>query len=124
MSPNVRCPLCLTWHTPQCRATPPDTRWPLQPLADAVGGRAELADRIDSGNVSIGMRDGLSDHQADQWAVRLGYHPEQIWPGWCETALTYTDAAAIEGSRRVWLWRETQRTQPAHAPTQHLRRSA
>ena len=27
---------------------------------------------------------GLTDRQADTWAIRLGYHPIEIWPTYCD----------------------------------------
>ena len=30
------------------------------------------------------LLNGLTDRQADRWAIRLGYHPIEIWPTWCD----------------------------------------
>lgn len=107
MTAKQICSLCLCWHSPHCRATPPDTRWPLAPLIDAVGGPARLAALVDDGNITRARRDGLTDRQADHWATRCGLHPDEVWPGWCAAALRFVDQAAIEGSRAAWLHRET-----------------
>lgn len=58
--------------------------WPLQALLDAAGVLAgALAVRIGVAGaaVSAAARDGLTDVQADTWAVRLGTHPLLVW-GW------------------------------------------
>jgi hypothetical protein len=58
--------------------------WPLQPLLDFYGYTATaLARRLGVGGATISRaaRHGLSDHQADEWAIRLGAHPLLVW-GW------------------------------------------
>jgi hypothetical protein len=58
--------------------------WPLRPLLDACGLTATgLARRVgvSPSAVTTAARDGLSDHQADRWAIRLGTHPLLVW-GW------------------------------------------
>ena len=61
-----------------------DRPWPLQPLLDACGiSRTALARRVGvSGStiVAAGER-GLTDAQADEWAIALGTHPLMVW-GW------------------------------------------
>ena len=58
--------------------------WPLQPLLDVC--------RISAGSVGhhlgVGrnqlaraLERGLTDRQADEWAIRLGVHPMTVW-GW------------------------------------------
>ena len=62
--------------------------WPAQPLIDAaehlnvpVVPRAVGA----SGTTwTHALHNGLTDRQADRWAIRLGYHPIEIWPTWCD----------------------------------------
>ncbi len=65
-------------------ADAPEVGWPLRPLLDASGLTASrLAGELGlSGSaVRIAARRGLSDRQADEWAIRLGMHPLFIW-GW------------------------------------------
>ena len=61
-----------------------DPGWPLQPLLDACQLTATAMGRclgIGGATVSRAARSGLSDHQADEWAIRLGFHPLMVW-GW------------------------------------------
>jgi len=58
--------------------------WPLQPLLDANGlTRAALARRlgVSGSTVMAAGERGLTDFQADEWAIRLGIHPLMVW-GW------------------------------------------
>jgi hypothetical protein len=58
--------------------------WPLQPLLDASDvTRTGLAKqlRLSSTVVRLADRRGLTDMQADEWAIRLGLHPLMVW-GW------------------------------------------
>ena len=58
--------------------------WPLQPLLDACGLTATAMGRclgIGGATVSRATSHGLNDHQADEWAIRLGFHPLMVW-GW------------------------------------------
>ena len=58
--------------------------WPLQPLLDAVGlTPGSLSGRLGvAGNqITLAVRRGLTDRQADEWAIRLGVHPLSVW-GW------------------------------------------
>jgi hypothetical protein len=67
-------------------------RWPLQPLLDACGlTSAVLAAHLHVGGnaVTLAARSGLSDRQADRWAIRLGFHPLLVW-GWA-----WVDAAGV-----------------------------
>ncbi|MEZ5278986.1 MAG: helix-turn-helix domain-containing protein [Acidimicrobiales bacterium] len=61
-------------------------RWPFAPLMAATGNPTitALARRlgVSPRTVSRWRRAGLSDHQADNAAVTLGYHPLNIWPDW------------------------------------------
>lgn len=59
-------------------------RWPLQPLLDAArltatGLACELT--IAGNEITRAALHGLSDIQADRWAIRLGFHPVLVW-GW------------------------------------------
>ena len=66
-------------------ATGEGRRWALRPLLDACGlsGPAGLAAElgISRDNVTAAGRRGLSDRQADEWAIRVGLHPLLVW-GW------------------------------------------
>jgi hypothetical protein len=58
--------------------------WPLQPLLDASGlSRSRLAVELGLSGVTLrtASQRGLTDRQADQWAIRLGLHPLSVW-GW------------------------------------------
>jgi hypothetical protein len=59
-------------------------RWPLEALLERCGLEvSEFAHRhgIDPGSVPALVRDGLSDRDADRWAIAEGWHPVQVW-GW------------------------------------------
>lgn len=77
-------------------------RYPLHPLARILGvelgrvggsqpgqppaGLAALAEHLGISH-TMAQRlnaDGLSDGQADKYAIALGYHPSAIWPDWWE----------------------------------------
>jgi hypothetical protein len=65
-------------------ADPHEVGWPLRPLLDASGLTARrLAGELglSGSTVRIAARRGLSDRQADEWAIRLGMHPVFVW-GW------------------------------------------
>jgi Bacterial regulatory proteins, gntR family len=58
--------------------------WPLQPLlavcglsAGSLGGELGVGGR----QITIAAQRGLTDKQADEWAIRLGVHPMTVW-GW------------------------------------------
>jgi DNA-binding transcriptional regulator YhcF (GntR family) len=58
--------------------------WPLQPLLDASGLTARrLAAELGLSGTTVrqAAKRGLSDRQADEWAIRLGLHPLLVW-GW------------------------------------------
>src|SRR5262245_6674250 len=57
-------------------------RWPLTALLAASGvSRNGLARqlRLAGHTLRTASRQGLSDVQADRWAVRLGLHPVEVW---------------------------------------------
>ena len=63
---------------------PGGTGWPLRPLLDATGlSRSRLAVALGLSGVTLrtASQRGLTDRQADQWAIRLGLHPLSVW-GW------------------------------------------
>lgn len=75
---------------------PEAVRWPLKPLLDATrltirSLAAELGMARDA--VAIAGRRGLSDVQADEWAIRLGLHPVVVW-GWTWVAADATACAS------------------------------
>lgn len=80
----------------------PIRRWPFEPLepliearyrnhpaagnnrATTIGiaGRAGHVLDVNASQIHLWRRDGLPDQAADRIALRLGYHPAQIWPDW------------------------------------------
>ena len=96
---------------PLCTSTAPS--WPAAPLVDLVGGPSELA-RLLGWKKAGGIRDRMiTDECADRWAITCGFHPEQVWPGWCDAGLTAGDRHAIEsgGWRPAWEWMEARRVE-------------
>jgi Bacterial regulatory proteins, gntR family len=64
------------------QATTPSGRWPLTSLLTASGmSRTALGRqlRLAGHTLHTASRRGLSDVQADRWAVRLGLHPVEVW---------------------------------------------
>lgn len=59
----------------------------VQDLARLVGGRAALYERIDSAEVSRMWAAGLTDRQADRWAVAFGLDPYVVWPAMLDRAV-------------------------------------
>jgi len=58
--------------------------WPLQPLLDACGlTHTALAHQLglSGGAIVTARRRGLTDPQADEWAIGVGLHPLAVW-GW------------------------------------------
>lgn len=78
--------------------------YPAQPLIDAAREPNDytLMHRLGiSGYTLVTARaEGLTEVQADTWAVRLGWHPSNIWPNeWWDHAPAWTDEeldAALE----------------------------
>jgi hypothetical protein len=71
-------------HTDLYAAGPDERRWPLQPLQDASGLPDESFSRrlhVSGHALTTAAEQGLTDVQADRWAVRLGWHPMSVW-GW------------------------------------------
>lgn len=105
---RLKCPVCSLRHSPLC--DPGERRWPVAPLVALVGGAAELCRRL-GWEDARGHHGDLSDAVADRWAITCGYHPEQVWPGWCEAGLTDRDYRFVHhgGWRQSWLWLERLR---------------
>lgn len=82
--------------------------WPTQPLITKAGTRTELC-RLLGIEERRAFPDMLTDVQADRWAIRAGYHPNQVWPGWSDAGLRYVDRVFLEsGWRQAWLqWERT-----------------
>ena len=75
-------------------------RYPLQPLARVLGielgrvggyqpgqppsGLAAIAEQLGISHVMAQRlnAEGLSDRQADKYAIAIGHHPSAIWPEW------------------------------------------
>ena len=56
-------------------------------------------------NVAQAMTRGLSDSQADEWAIRLGFHPVLVW-GWvwitsCDDVVSTRTLIADDLRRRI-----------------------
>lgn len=115
------CPLCgltsehhhrnpanrIVW----CKAT--DHTWPTAALIARVGGRRQLCDQL---GIDIRtMPSEISDVQADRWAIRCGFHPNQVWPGWSDAGLRYVDRVFLEsGWRQAFMhWERTVGTEAA-----------
>ena len=107
MSASRRCPDCAIRHAGgRCHPLP---MWPLTPLLVKCGGIARLKAALVN-KPNGGFPDLISDEQADRWAIRCGFHPNQVWPGWSDAGLTERDRLFIEsgGWRRSWLWQQEQ----------------
>jgi hypothetical protein len=58
--------------------------WPLHPLLEVCGlNVGSLGSRLGIGGrqITMAVQRGLTDKQADEWAIRLGVHPMTVW-GW------------------------------------------
>jgi hypothetical protein len=74
--------------------------WPLGPLLGAGGLSASALARrlgVAGAAVSTAARRGLTDRQADEWAIRLGLHPMLVW-GWA-----WIDEADHALGRPAWV---------------------
>lgn len=70
----------LTEPTAAVDAEP--VRWPLQPLLDVCGySRRYLSHHagVSSAHVQRAGQRGLTDTEADEWAIRAGLHPALVW---------------------------------------------
>lgn len=85
--------------------------WPYAALvAKAQVGVGELSRLagVSGTTVESARTRGLTDRQADRWAVACGLHPSLVWPRWDEAGLLVTDDLAINGNgwRQAWLHAE------------------
>lgn len=89
---------------------PEHRRWPVAPLLnlpDITTRSLRQALHMSGTNWQRALTEGLTDQQADRAAIRHGWHPANVWPGWAEAALTPLDHMYLEqGWRTAWLWTE------------------
>lgn len=100
---NSRCRVCSLNHTPRCVQV--RHRWPLSALLPFCNG-LPVAQALDVERTMIrrAAEFGLTDTQADRWAVKLGHHPGNVWADWFDVALTTLDRQFLEnGWRNAWL---------------------
>lgn len=88
------CQLCERIHHPFCTSVPRSHRWPTESLVTAAGGVERVHRTIDPGNLHRAIRAGLTDLQADRWAIALGLHPLEVWPDWIDVVLARGERAA------------------------------
>ena len=98
--------------------------WPAQPIADLLGdiGTRNAAMRLGCSRSAWrrALAHGLTDAQADQWAVRLGRHPAELygWDVWWRAGITARDERHVWGPgmgwRHAWLWAEYRHAEPEH----------
>ena len=112
---HLTCPLCgaysLHHHRNNggrvvwCKAT--DAIWPTAPLVAKAGGILETCRLLGIEKRTIPTH--INDVQSDQWAIRCGWHPNQVWPDWSDAGLRYVDRVFLEsGWRQAWLqWERT-----------------
>jgi hypothetical protein len=55
---------------------------PLLALIDATPAALALRVGASGSTVHRAAAAGLTWHQADVWAVRIGKHPAEVWPSW------------------------------------------
>lgn len=84
--------------------------WPLQALLDASGLTMHGLAAKTGGDPYSHAETGLSDVQADRWAIRCGLMPHEAWDDWFDAGLTELDREHVEnGWRPAWLWNEQHR---------------
>lgn len=106
--PRLLCPHCTIVHSPLC---PQPRRWPLTDLLTAMARRGSTNPATDLGTGgeawTRAQLHGLTDATADRWAIKAGFHPAQVWPGWVDAGLSVVDRQRIEGGwRHAWLHHE------------------
>lgn len=73
--------------------------WPLAPLLAMVTvDNVARVLGVSGATLAHAREHGLTDRQADTWAVRCGLHPAMVWPGWIEHGLTEGDRQFVFGS--------------------------
>lgn len=89
----------------------PGLHWPLWPLLRAAKvTQEELLHRVGESTSAVywANRHGLTEKQADEWSLRCGLMPHEVWDGWFDAALTENDRRYLAGGwRQAWLWNET-----------------
>jgi hypothetical protein len=103
----------------------PEPRWPLWPLLRAAKVTQEdLLRRVGESTSAVywANRYGLTEKQADEWSLRCGLMPHEVWDGWFDAALTENDRAFLNnGWRPAWLWLEaTREADPALVEPSYL----
>ncbi len=57
--------------------------WPFEPLYELSGcdSMRQMCDKVRTSGHAVyrAAKEGLTDVQADRWAVRCGYHPSEVW---------------------------------------------
>jgi hypothetical protein len=70
-------------------------RYPLKPLMDAARIPSMVALRrlfpMNGTDYRRVLDEGLSEWQADRWAVKLGLHPGMVWPQWFDLPIWIDD---------------------------------
>lgn len=98
-------------------AGPPERLWPIGPLLRLArlnaGQLLALAAEVGAHETTVrrAAADGLTDQQADHWAVALGTVPTLVWgEEWDRHGLTERDDRFVNGPglgwRRAWEWAE------------------
>lgn len=114
-----RCPVCKLNHPngprrAMCVQVP--HRWPLGPLVAMTGqkdpGEINRALQRETNELRRAAEFGLTDDQADRWAIRAGYHPAQVWgPEWIDAGLSVVDRQFLDsGWRQAWVHAENERS--------------
>lgn len=96
-------------------------RYPFAPLRrlaelDGLASDAAIARRLGAlchSTVARADRNGLSDRQADRWAIALGFHPAEVWgdawwpdtTGEVEQRREYGTGSIVERGPDRWLVR-------------------
>lgn len=105
---RMECGTCTIRHTPRCQTG----TWPVEPLLMLVGGTVGdlgTALGMNRGKIRSAIVAGLDDFKADRWAVRCGFHPASVWPGWLDAGLTVRDADYVaNGWRPAYEWNQTR----------------
>ena len=87
--------------------------YPFEPLIAAMGvSIREFRDMfgLSGSTLQKFQLHGLTEDEADRFACGAGFHPQSIWPTWCEDGLTPLDDVFVNGNgwRQAWLWQESR----------------